>query len=143
MTRWMVPMVIVAAACVGPTSAPNSTVRWLANAESICDVMSAPEGRVGTLLLITGLYVATPHGGQIYGRECPDRPLQLRGSVQVRSDPLAEAVLSKALRKQSSARVPVIYRGVLMARQFVSCPERACFEYSVEQAQLLHAELPR
>lgn len=143
MTRWMVSIVLAAAACVGPTSAPHSMARWLATAESICDLMSAPENRVGALLLITGLYVATPHGGQIYGRECPDRPLQLRGSVQLRSDPQAEAVLSEALRKRSSARVPVVYRGVLMARQFVSCPERACFEYSLEQAQLLHAELPQ
>ncbi len=135
-----VALVLCLASCAAVETANPRVGGEFATATPVCAVMNTPGQYVGHRLHVSGLFAATPHGGEVYGRECESQTLKLRSSLSVRDDNKAAEVLRNAIRQRSSARVPVVYGGVLSRRQLFSCDEEYCFEYFLSDAQLIAAE---
>jgi hypothetical protein len=123
--------------------APGGAKEVFDRATPFCTLMADPMPHVGQPVLVSGLYVASPHGGLIYSADCETREIELHGEVGLKHDKRAERIWDRALRRDDSVRVPVVYRGVLAARHFIAtCPAIGCWRFSIERAQLVAAREP-
>jgi hypothetical protein len=97
---------------------------------------------VGAKITVSGLYANTPHGGMIYGRECPNAAIFLSGTAD-NDSPQAKAIFADAFRDYDVARVPVVVLGVLRATPAVTpCTKDICMRYRLEEAQIIAALPP-
>jgi hypothetical protein len=82
---------------------------------SFCEMMAHPDRYVGQQVLVRGLYIMTPHQGEIYGAECKASSIALQGDVTVSRDKRVWSVIGRASKQIPGARVPIVARGVLRA----------------------------
>jgi hypothetical protein len=79
-----------------------------------CEMMASRDEYVDREVLVSGLYIMTPHRGEIYGLGCEAGSIALRGDVNLpEDDKRVPAIIRGAYRQISGARVPIVARGVL------------------------------
>ena len=111
-----------------------------ATALPFCRMMAERTKYVGTEIAVSGLYASTPHGGMIYGRECPNAAIFLSGAAGQWISPQAEAVFADVYRGDRVVHVPVVILAVLRATPAVTpCSSDSCMRYSLERAQTIVA----
>lgn len=112
-------------------------------ASPICSVLSNPGPYIDKQVVISGLYLAEPHQQVLFDRNCNRLAIGLRGPARGSADQQADSTLRLALQRNSTARVPVVYSGILKSHPLiVGCSMAYCFTYTLEGAQLMAARLP-
>jgi hypothetical protein len=112
-------------------------------AKSICEVMADPNAYAGRRIVIKGTYFQEPHRRVIYDENCPDFDLSINHSSQLEGNPAAERRLRRSFKARLTGVIPVVYSAVLTPKALVlGCGEPSCFEYSLQEAQLLTASTP-
>lgn len=110
------------------------------DAKSICEVMADPGAYAGRRIVIKGTYFREPHRRLIYDENCPDFDLGVSHSSRLEGDPAAERRVRRSLRAKPTGKIPVVYSAVLTPKALVGgCAEPSCYEYSLQEAQLLAA----
>ena len=114
-----------------------------ANGLDFCQVISDPQQYVGKEVVVNAIYKDTPHRELIYGSGCPKRYVYINGSSARRDNRSARSTLWRAVRKNPTAEVRVLLRGVLQERPDITpCLREACMRYELDEAQLIVAQYP-
>jgi hypothetical protein len=88
---------------------------YFATAIPFCQMMADTERYLDREVLVSGLYIATPHGGRFYGEDCETADIGLRGTVDLPHNQGAWRIVGRASKKVHGARVPIVAKGVLKA----------------------------
>ncbi|WP_156029818.1 hypothetical protein [Sphingomonas sp. URHD0057] len=136
-------VLVLAEASVGCTPQPPLVCQELfAHAIPFCQMMSQKESYREKSVTVSGLYILSPHNAELYAESCENQSIKLHGEVGLPDSKRAWTIVGQATKSISGARIPVVFRGVLHARQYIVIPNcnESCFEWSLERAQLLAAD---
>jgi hypothetical protein len=127
----------------GSGTVEQKTHDLFATAIPFCRMISERTKYVGRETAVSGLLASTPHGGMIYGKECPNSAIFISGASSEWISPQAKAVFADAYRGDRIVHVPVVILGVLRATPGVSpCSSDSCMRYRMEDAQIIAALPP-
>ena len=132
---WL-PLLLTCTACAPYPMAVGHHL--FGQAMPFCRVMVAPSLHQGTELLVSGLYVATPHGGMIYDVGCENDGIYLDNTEGMPDEVAAWRILGAAARSEVGARTPVVIRGVLSRPPCNA--ERCSADWRLTRAQLFAAD---
>lgn len=135
-------LALLLASCATPQTSDAATDQLFKTAIPFCTMIAERQRYVGKRVLVSGLYILTAHGGQIYGNGCRSQSIDLHGAIHIQRDERAASIVKSALQHKRTARVPVVYQGTVKARQVFPCSDDSCLEYSLDEAQLLAARRP-
>ena len=101
---------------VGCARAPHIEGQaYFRQAISFCEMMKHRDRYVGQEVMVHGLYIMTPHRGEIFGAECDYDSISLRGDATVSRDKRVWSVIARASKQTHGARVPIVAKGILRA----------------------------
>lgn len=111
-----------------------------ATAMPFCRMISERAKYIGKEIAVSGLLANTPHGGRIYGSECPNEAIFIGAASNEWIRPQAKAVFADVYRGDRIVHVPVVIVGVLRATPYLlPCSKDTCMRYRLEQAQIIAA----
>jgi hypothetical protein len=128
---------LVAGACTHLPSIAGQ--EYFATAVPFCKMMAENERYLDREVVVSGLYVATPHGGRLYGEGCETAAIGLRGTVNLPDNQTAWRIVGRASKKVHGARVPTVIRGILKGWSGPGITTTGN-EYWLERTQLLAAD---
>jgi hypothetical protein len=107
---------VFALVCVSCATAPRIVGQErFGQAISFCEMMEHRDRYVGREVLVRGLFIMTPHQGEIYGAECENSSIALRGDVAMPRDKRVWSIIGAASKQIQGVRVPIVAKGVLRA----------------------------
>jgi hypothetical protein len=131
------------AACTTQNNRAPDLLSLQHQAKSVCEVMASPNIYLGSRILIRGIYWQDPHNRRLIDGACPQWGIIVRESYKLRADHRATKIIKRAYKKYPTVRAPVVYSGVFASRQTdLGCSLPGCYEYRLEDAQLLSAFPP-
>lgn len=140
--RYLVITALFLTACVHEARRDDRVASVFRQAQSVCSVLDNPSEYLGKHVLVRALYLAEPHGRILFDRDCPQGEIAVRPSL-VRDDRQARIIMQSVLRRNKTARIPVVYFGVIEADPLIAnCSESSCFTYRLEDARLMAARVP-
>jgi hypothetical protein len=131
---------ILVSACAAPDSSRQKFSSLQLEAKSLCEVMKDPSGYAGQRIVVKGIYGRQPHQRVLYDPSCGEWIVAVSHSLTAEGDAGAKRIVDRAAKKDPRGRIPVVYVGTFTMSHFLlACTERDCYNYSLEDAQLLAA----
>jgi len=118
-------------------SPPTVGQEYFAAAVPFCRMMAEKDQYLDREILVSGIYISTPHGGQLFG-DCDTSAIELRGSLNLPDDRAAWRVISRASKQVRGARIPIVLKGVLKAWSGPGITTSS--PYWLERVQMLAAD---
>lgn len=112
---------------------------YFKRAVPFCAMMANQDKYIDRQVLVSGMYIATPHQVEIYGAGCNSNSIALHGDVSVPSDRRALSVIRQAEGQISGARIPIVAKGVLKKYVGPGIADTS-HEFWLEGAQIIAAD---
>lgn len=112
--------------------------------ETICHLIDNLDNYVGERVVVRGELGRVPHGMLLYDNSCPEWTLDVKGSAVIGDNREAAHIVNRHFKKTPTTSVTVTYTGVLTAKIVMTgCNRPSCYNYTLEEAQLLAVRYQR
>src|ERR1022692_2054180 len=138
----VIALLLVVSSDLLPQTAPTNQCGNVAEAVSLCTVLSNPSRYDDREITVRGRYRMVFHGSVLMSADCPATLVNLRQANDYKSNPNSDKVVRSIIKHDQYQPVDVVMRGNFHVAQQGQCFGQNCLMYEFEDHELLCAAKP-